>query len=96
MSARSSSVVISLKGLSCIAAYSNKGQGGGQRFLSPRDGLTIFVSRFYTEHTPLKMPDVGSRRQWCLKTINVLNFDHDQHNSRDEKHSDNHRSYFAK
>jgi len=42
------------------------------------------------------VPDVGSRRQWCLKTIDILNCRDEKHNSRDEKHSDNHRSYLAK
>jgi hypothetical protein len=58
--------------------------------------LTIFVNRFYTDHTPFKVPDVGSRWQWCVKTIDVLNFDHYPYNSREEKDSNNHRSYFAK
>jgi len=48
----------------------------GSGFLSPRDGLTIFVNRFYAKHAPFKMSDVGSRWQRFVEAIDVFNFDH--------------------
>jgi hypothetical protein len=42
------------------------------------------------------VPDVCSRWQWCVKTIDVLNFDHYPYDRRDAKYSNNHGRYFGK
>jgi hypothetical protein len=64
--------------------------------LSPRDGLTIFVSRFYAEHAPFKMSDVGSLRQRFVKAIHVFNFDHEQRDSRRNQYYERQPKYFPK